>query len=376
VTQASIASARSAVELAIGLVGQLALWLGFMTVLREAGLMRSLARGLAPLMRRLFPDVPAEHPAMGAIVMNISTTMLGLGNAATPFGLKAMQELDKLNPHKGVATNAMALFLAILVARWTQRLRRFAPPEATAQAASPGAEATSTELSAEAARAMAEAEAAVAERPPAPLWRKLAVLLVLAALGWALVRHVQATAAELSGFDIARGVLSEWLLPLLMLSVVALGFARRVKVYEVFVQAAKEGFQVGVTVIPFLVAILVAIGMFRAAGAMEALVSGGPLHQRPRLPGRGPAHGPHPPALRKRRAGGDDRGDARQRTGLLRGPSGQRPQRQHRDHLLRPGRLLRQLQVHTIRHTLWACLAADATGIIAATLVTWLFFGR
>ena len=113
VTAASIDGAKAAVTLAIGLVGQMALWLGFMGVLREAGLMKAIGRGLAPIMRRLFPDVPADHPAMGAMIMNLAANILGLGNAATPFGLKAMNELDKLNRHKGVATNAMALFLAI-----------------------------------------------------------------------------------------------------------------------------------------------------------------------------------------------------------------------------------------------------------------------
>src|SRR5690606_35386580 len=97
----------------LGLVGQMALWLGFMRVLQDAGLMRSVARGLRPVMTRLFPDVPPEHPAMGAMIMNVAANVAGLGNAATPFGLKAMRELDKLNRHPGVATNAMTLFLAI-----------------------------------------------------------------------------------------------------------------------------------------------------------------------------------------------------------------------------------------------------------------------
>ena len=113
VTAASMASAKSAVDLAIGLAGQMALWLGFMGVLREAGLMRSLARGLEKVMVRLFPEVPRDHPAMGAMIMNLAANILGLGNAATPFGLKAMTELNKLNRHPGVATNAMSLFLAI-----------------------------------------------------------------------------------------------------------------------------------------------------------------------------------------------------------------------------------------------------------------------
>jgi spore maturation protein SpmA len=101
------------VTIAIGLVGVMALWLGIMKIAEQSGLMSLLARAIAPLMRRIFTDVPADHPAMGSMVMNIAANMLGLSNAATPLGLKAMEDLEKLNPHPGVATNAMCLFLTI-----------------------------------------------------------------------------------------------------------------------------------------------------------------------------------------------------------------------------------------------------------------------
>ncbi|MEM9151811.1 MAG: nucleoside recognition domain-containing protein, partial [Cyanobacteria bacterium P01_F01_bin.3] len=113
ITEASFDSARSAVELAIGLIGTMALWLGLLRVAEAAGMMSAIARAIKPIMVRLFPEVPAEHPAMSAIIMNISANALGLGNAATPMGLKAMKELDRLNPAKGTATDAMCLFLAI-----------------------------------------------------------------------------------------------------------------------------------------------------------------------------------------------------------------------------------------------------------------------
>lgn len=112
-TQAAVDSAGKAVTLSLGLAGVMALWLGLMKVAEEAGLVRALARGARPLMRRLFPDVPADHPAMGAILMNVAANVLGLGNAATPFGVKAMQELETLNPRPGTATDAQALFCAI-----------------------------------------------------------------------------------------------------------------------------------------------------------------------------------------------------------------------------------------------------------------------
>jgi len=113
VTQAAIDSANSAVELSLGLIGVMALWLGLMRIAEEAGLIHAIARGLKPIMIKLFPDVPADHPAMGAIVLNIAANMLGVGNAATPLGLKAMRELQKLNPKKDTATNAMCTLLAI-----------------------------------------------------------------------------------------------------------------------------------------------------------------------------------------------------------------------------------------------------------------------
>ena len=113
VTQAALEYAGTAVTIALGLIGIMALWLGVMKVAEEAGLLRILTRVLAPIMKRLFPDVPSDHPAIGAIIMNIAANMLGLSNAATPMGLKAMEELNKLNPKVGTATNAMVTFLAI-----------------------------------------------------------------------------------------------------------------------------------------------------------------------------------------------------------------------------------------------------------------------
>ncbi len=113
VTDASIESAGTAVTLSIGLIGVMALWLGIMKIAAEGGLVKLLARAVRPIMFRLFPEVPKDHPAMGAMMMNISANILGLGNPATPLGIKAMTELEKLNPHKGIATNAMVMFLAI-----------------------------------------------------------------------------------------------------------------------------------------------------------------------------------------------------------------------------------------------------------------------
>ncbi len=113
VTEAAINMSKTAVEISIGLIGIMALWLGIMKIAEASGLIRIIARGLKPITIRLFPDVPADHPAIGSIVLNMSANMLGLGNAATPLGLKAMEELQELNPKKDTATNAMVMFLAI-----------------------------------------------------------------------------------------------------------------------------------------------------------------------------------------------------------------------------------------------------------------------
>jgi len=113
VTESAISMAKTAVEIAIGLIGIMALWLGIMKIAEEAGLVQLIARGIRPITVRLFPDVPVDHPAIGSIVLNMAANILGLGNAATPLGLKAMEELQELNPQKDTATNAMCTFLAI-----------------------------------------------------------------------------------------------------------------------------------------------------------------------------------------------------------------------------------------------------------------------
>lgn len=307
-TEATVVSAKTAVELSIGLAGQMALWLGFVGVLREAGLLQSLARWLRPVMTRLFPDVPPEHPAMGAMIMNLASNLLGLGNAATPFGLKAMQELDTLNPKRGVATNAMVTFLAINTAGLTLLPLNVIALRATAGSKDPAGIVVPTVLAtlfttfcavvaAKAlqrakpfavdryhgastavpsapvdSEALAKAQALAALEPKAPLWRQLVAAALGAALLFALVRDVTTRPAEAKGFEVARTVLSGWLLPLLMLAIVTVGFARQVKVYEAFVGAAKEGFTTAVSIIPFLVAMLVSIGLFRASGAMDMLL--------------------------------------------------------------------------------------------------------
>ena len=303
VTAASIDSAKSAVTLAIGLVGVMTFWLGMMRVLQEAGLLRTIARALEPLLVRLFPEVPRDHPAMSAMVMNIASNMLGLGNAATPFGIKAMIELDRLNPNPGVATNAMVLFLAIntsnvaLAPLGVISLRASVGSENAAAIWIPTLLATmfSTLVAIFAAKLLEKAfpiptngpdsggtrssapdgeSPLVAPEPPAPsrLGSAIAGTVLLALFAGLLVEVARELGAGRAAGDIARTVIQAWLLPALILLICAYGIARRVDVYAAVVTGGKEGFEVALRIIPFLVAILVAVGMFRASGALDLVI--------------------------------------------------------------------------------------------------------
>jgi len=283
---AMIESATGAVELALGLVGVMALFLGLMKIAEQGGLLKILARVIRPLMVRLFPDVPAEHPAMGAMILNMSANLLGLGNAATPFGIKAMQELNRLNPCKGTATDSMVLFLAINTSSITLLPTGVIALRASAGSMDP-AGILPTTLFATLCSTIAAIAAALVYRRFFPVdpahcessdsihstapdhppetgdgsyssWVSWVVLLGMVAL-------VPLTV-------IFGEVISPWILPGLMVAFLLFGVTRGVKIYEAFVEGAKEGFQVALKIIPYLVAILVAVGMFRASGAMGWLV--------------------------------------------------------------------------------------------------------
>jgi spore maturation protein SpmA len=303
-SRAVIDSAGGAVELAIGLIGVMTLFLGLMKVAEAGGLLRILASLIRPLMVRLFPEVPARHPAMGAMILNLSANAMGLGNAATPFGIRAMQELDKLNPRQGTATDSMALFLAINTSSITLLPTGVIALRASAGSADPAGILPTTLFATLCSTAVAVLAAKLYSRlfrnrlgefhedaPKAnemdkeewqeeavedfsetcPLWVSLAAIgMLVGMIPLALIYGK---------------TLSPWIIPCLMAGFLAFGVVRRVKVYEVFVEGAKEGFQVAVRIIPYLVAILVAVGMFRASGALEYLVNSlGPWTGRVGLP--------------------------------------------------------------------------------------------
>jgi spore maturation protein SpmA len=304
-------------KLALPLAGIMALWLGIMRLAEKAGLISVMARALRPLMRRLFPDVPPEHPAMGSMLMNMAANILGLSNAATPLGIRAMKDLETLNPRPGVASNAMCTFLAIntssiqlipataiavlavagaanafaivssallaticstvagiTAVKMLENLPgyRLAPPNAAELKMKSEAQADST----------ASETAVAAEPPPAALnWLGW---LMLAAFGglfaWAFVRigfpeafgkTASEALAKQNGFLRTMNAISLLSIPLLLSFFPLYAALRRVKVYEEFVEGAKEGFKTAIMIIPYLVAILVAIGMFREAGGIELI---------------------------------------------------------------------------------------------------------
>ena len=274
--KAALDSAKTAAELAIGLVGYVSLFLGLMKVVEEAGGLRFMARLIEPLLARLFPDVPRDHPAMGAMVMNLAANALGLGNAATPFGLKAMKELETLNRRPGVATDAMALFLAINTSGVALLPTGMIGLRAKLGSVDPAAIFPTTLFATTCSTSVAILAALMLRRlpafrldgpppPPAPP-RPLTELLPPLAFGAALIGLV--TAVYLGG-----PAVSAWILPVLIVGMLTVGVVRKVKVYEVFVAGAREGFQMSIGIIPYLVAILVAVGMLRASGALDAFVS-------------------------------------------------------------------------------------------------------
>ncbi|MGE5547586.1 MAG: nucleoside recognition domain-containing protein [Solirubrobacterales bacterium] len=281
---ATLSAAEGAVPLALGLVGVMALFLGLMKVAEAGGLLVATARLLAPLLRRLFPEVPADHPAMGAMVMNVAANVLGLGNAATPFGIRAMEHLETLNRHKGAATNAQVLFLAINTAGVTILPTSVIALRAGLGSANPAAviaptlfaTLVSTIVAILAARGLQRAFPVSSAAGPAPLQTTQAgpdtapdTAPLPAYPAWAALLALVGVAALIPLMVVKGAAIGHWIIPGLVVGLLGFGILRRVAVYEVFVEGAKEGFAVGVRIIPYLVAILVAIGMLRASGAME-----------------------------------------------------------------------------------------------------------
>jgi spore maturation protein SpmA/spore maturation protein SpmB len=305
-------SARSAVQLVIGLVGVMVFFLGLMRIAFDAGLRDVIARWLTPITRRLFPEIPSDHPAMGAMIMNMASNVLGMGNAATPFGLKAMSELAKLNHHSGSASNAMVLFLAInssaitllpplgtIAVRaaadsvdpwaiWMPTL--FATTCSTTVAVlayvllsrlpffahrpdlQPATAASSWDGDADDSEQTSNRDAEV-ETGGRHLFRVGFIWLAFGVFIWSVGGTFLTRLSEQGWSGAIRGVLQHWTLPALLLAVLLYGFAKRVRVYDSMVAGGREALSVAVRIVPYLVIILVAVSMFRASGALGYVIS-------------------------------------------------------------------------------------------------------
>jgi spore maturation protein SpmA len=321
VTGGALDGAKTAITIALGLWGIMALWLGVMRLAERAGLVQRIAYGLRPLMQRLFPEVPPDHPAMGSMLMNMAANMLGLGNAATPLGLRAMRDLESLNPRPGVASNAMCTFLAIntssvqlipataiailaaagsarptvivgtaffatlcaasvavISAKIFERLSIFRPRRMTTDSEKK----TSQRDVPTTEKAAAFDDDTLSTPPlsrPAP-WGMIALVLLAVFFLMLFARMVMpdlfrlpmpADPALQNAFARMVNALSILAIPFLLSFFPVYAAARGIRVYDEFVEGAKEAFNVIMRIIPFLVTMLVAIGMFKGAGGIDLL---------------------------------------------------------------------------------------------------------
>ena len=267
---ATFAQSKTAFEISLGLTGVLSLWLGVMKIGERGGLVNALARWLSPVFTRLFPQIPKGHPVTGSIFMNLSANMLGLDNAATPMGLKAMEQLQELNTKKDTASNSMIMFLVLNTSGLT-----LIPVSILVYRAQMGA-AQPTDVFIPIL--LATFFSTLAGIVVTSFFQRINLLnrTLLLALGGMCVL----VAAAMWGFSRLDSVLmnqvsvsvANILLMTIIVGFILAGMRRRVNVYDAFIEGAKAGFQTAVRIIPYLVAILVGIGVFRASGAMDYLV--------------------------------------------------------------------------------------------------------
>ena len=272
IMNASFDAAKNAFDISLGLTGVLALWLGLMKVGERAGLVAAFARLMSPLFSRLFPGIPKGHPALGSMFMNISANMLGLDNAATPLGLKAMQEMQELNPKKDTATDAMLMFLILNASGLTLIPIGVMTYRAQMGAADPSDIFLPILLSTFIATFVALVAVCIRQR--INIFDKVLI-------GWGAgfvlaIGGLMYFLSQLSQEEVARisSVFSNALLFTIIVAFVGVGLYKRINVYESFIEGAKDGFKTAITIIPYLVAILVGIAVFRASGAMDFVVDG------------------------------------------------------------------------------------------------------
>ncbi len=269
---ATFDSSKNAFEISLGLTGILALWLGIMKIGEQSGMIGALSRWLSPVFCRLFPDIPKGHPAMGSIFMNLSANMLGLDNAATPMGLKAMKELQELNPHKDTATNPMIMFLVINTSGLILIPVSIMVYRAQMGAAQPTDIFIPTLLTTTVSTFVGVAVVSISQRINL-LCKPILMLVGGIALFFAALIYLSVRL----GRD-QMGTYSTLTANIILFSIILFfilwGVWKRTNVYDAFIEGAKEGFTTAVRIIPYLVAFLVGIAVFRASGAMDLLVEG------------------------------------------------------------------------------------------------------
>ena len=268
----TFSSAETAFTISLGLTGVLSLWLGIMKIGEQGGVVNMLARWMSPLFCRLFPDIPKGHPVTGTIFMNIAANMLGLDNAATPLGLKAMEEMQTLNPKKDTASNPMIMFLVLNTSGLT-----LIPVSVMVYRAQMGA-AQPTDVFIPIL--LATFFSTIVGMVAVCLYQRISLLnrTMLTILGGmcGAVALIIWGVSQLSReqMDLYSSLVANIFLFLIIIGFILAGMRKRVNVYDAFVEGAKEGFQTAVRIIPYLVAVLVAIGVFRASGAMDLLLDG------------------------------------------------------------------------------------------------------
>lgn len=272
VVNSTFASAKSGFEISLYLTGVLTLWMGLMRVGEAGGAVGGLSRAISPLFQRLFPGVPKGHPAYGAMTMNIAANMLGLDNAATPMGLKAMKELQALNPHKERATNAQILFLVLNTSGLTVIPVTIMAYRQQCGAANPADVFLPLLLATFCSTLVGLVVVAAVQRISLLNRVVMAYLGGMAALLAGLVLALDGMGQErVQSLSVG---LSSGILLAVICGFVILAMRRRVNVYDTFIDGAKDGFKTAVSIIPFLVAMLVAVGMFRASGALGFILDG------------------------------------------------------------------------------------------------------
>jgi Uncharacterized membrane protein, required for spore maturation in B.subtilis. len=264
-------TSKTAFEVSLGLTGALSLWMGLMKIGEHGGLIKFFSKLISPLFVRLFPDIPKEHPAIGSIFMNVSANLLGLGNAATPLGLKAMKEMQELNPNKETASNPMIMFLVLNTSGLT-----LVPVSIMVLRAQMGAANASDVFL---PILLATFFSTIIGILSVAILQRINILdkVILAYLGglttivatiiWFFSHLPQEKISLYSNFGASFALLS------IIVGFLVAGVRKKVNVYNSFIEGAKEGFQTAVMIIPYLVAILVAVGMFRASGAMGMLIT-------------------------------------------------------------------------------------------------------